>query len=564
MYNSLYIKKCRDNAREYNTEQLYNSPKDSAYFAGDKPSIIIPKFCQQPKNTEHKYILNEDKLLGKRNYSQFVGCFSKVPYDNIDGPLQNNLQQNSYSKNTKKLKLSAEFIYQDSLSKQEEQSNRGLFRLGGSVLDKNPESVDIEVSKNSNDSFWSELQTDSESYETISQISIVEAKIQIGIHQPEIRDYAKKILENIQSIKELTNIGISDQNTFAQRDSDDKYTMNFQFDKLVLIKDGEDAFKILVLEPLNWLENKKSEVMVNFNPGFAKISSYGCIEVTFVMSVSHLNCSTMKFVFEKVSLDDRSVASEKLLFDVPNIKNANSQQDPEKKEKTPDGSLILTKFKENDLQNVNEYQAQPKKVKPSKEAKRKFDFRKFEPGIRGKYKKIKQIRKKGRCHGLENYLMKEIKETFLNNGSLNERHLIQDVMSNYANLQQPDVNHMDIKCCLNNVMKMYDPEIHFLNNKLEKVIDNLYKESKRTSLKKLKRTNNMHWENAVNVINETIDGSVKDQTHRPSKESLQKTSLCEYQEGIGLPVIHSSTFGKTKDLSRECSDVDSEHDSIFD
>ena len=521
------------------------------------------------KDAEYNFISSEDKLSEKRNYMQFEYFYYEIPSDDMDDSIHNNLPenppQNTYIPTSKKLKSSAGFNQQDSVTKQEEQNNHDLFRSDTNLLVKNPENFDNEVSRNSNDSFWSKLQPDIENHNTDTQINKTD--------ESEIKNYCNQIFDNIYNLKKLSKLGIEDQDTFAQNDSDDKFTINFQFDKLLLIKDGDDAFKILVLEPLNWLENKKSEIIFNFHPGFAKLNSYGCIEVIIINTLSHLDYSTIKFAFEKVSLNDRATMSETQLLDVPSMMNENSQQNPGKKKNISECSHVLIKYKESDLQNDNENQTQPKQVKSIKKATTKTKLNKLERGLRGKYKKIKQIRKKGNSHGLENYLIKRLKENFLNNGSMIERYLIKMFVSKYVTLQQPNVDHMVSENQLDELMKKDTSVIHTMNNKLRKIIENFYKESKRISLQKLKKTSanktlkikrtKKHVENSLYIINEATDGSIERKIDKPSKKGLRKLSLNKSEIGIESLVPHNNTFATTENGSRECSDDDSEYDSMF-
>lgn len=457
MNNPFQSKKYKDNSRRYqNYRGVYKTQKGAKIIS----------------------IRSQDKLSAKRNYMQFEDNSSEIPLDQIFNPIRNKIPknplQNAYIASLKRLKPTAESNYQNSLIKQDRQNNHDLFRSGTNILAKNQENFDNEVSANSNDSFWSQLQPDIESHKIDTQINKTD--------ENEIRIFGNRILENIQK---LIKLGINDQNTFAQRDS-----------------------------------------------------------------------------------ADRSKISETQLFDMPSINNENSQQDPVKKKNIPDD--LLTKFKENKFQCDNEDPIQPKIVKFVKKTTTKTNLKKLGCGPRGKYKTIKQIRKNGMCHGLENYLMQKIKENFHNNGSMIERYMIKMFVRKYLTPQQSDVNHKVSESQTAKLLRSDGPEILAVNNKLQKILNDFYKELKRTLLQKLKRTSpskkfttKKHRENSLHVINETIDGSVKRKTDNPSKKSLKSPNLCKSEIVSELLVPHNDSIGTTEDWLKECSDDDSEYDSMF-
>ena len=345
MYNSFHTDKYRENSKQCKNDYVHRTPKDNDHFADDKLSITNPNIGLKPKNAKYNYILN----LNKRNALQFDDCSSKVPYNNMGDSLGNNAY---IASSKKKLKSNTAFNQQDSPIKQKEQSDLEIFQLKRNVLYKVHEDFDNKVPARSNGMFSVKLEPSIEQNDTNSQTKKTD--------ETDILNCSKRILDHFKNIKKLNKLGITDHDTFVQRDSADKFTVNFQFDKLLLIRDGDDLFKIIVLEPLNQLENKKSEIIVNSHTGFVKLSSYGCIEVTIMITLSRLNCNTIKFVLEKVFLDEKSKTPEAQPFDVPYVKNEDPQQDPIQNEKTPDRSL--TKFKKDNLRNGNEYQISQKKL----------------------------------------------------------------------------------------------------------------------------------------------------------------------------------------------------------
>ena len=564
--NNHSFSKHKENSKQNKIEKVYRKPEHNTHFAGEIPPVDNPNILPKSKNSEYKNILNQDKLSDKRNYLSFEDCTYEVPYDNMNDSLQNKAYLIS---SKKKLKPSAEFNQQDSLIKQEEECSSDLFRLNKNVLVDNQEVFDNGVLERSSGIFSAKLQPSIEDYSADGQNN--------KIHETEIQKYSERILDNVQLLKKLTKFGINDQDSFIQHNSADKFTISFHFDKLLIIKDDDEMFKILVLEPYNWLYNKRSEILINFHPGFAKLSSYGCIEITIIITLNHLNCSTIKYVFEKVSLDDRLITSQ--TFDVPFIKDENSGQDPIKKEDIPDESFILKNILYEDPQDDNEYLSEPKKVKPIKKTTKKINLKKFKRGPRGKYKKVSQKRKKGggrkiMCPDLEDYVLERVREEVIHNGTMIERKVIKMLADQYVNSQQNDINHMASKGWLDKFMKRNGPMILELNNKLGNVIDKFCKKPKRASLTKLKRTTlkkkfeikgttKISGENSAHVLNQTIDNSAKQKIDKLSKKSLLKVSRCNSQVKIELPESHNDTFGTIKARSKNYFDDDSGHDQIF-
>ena len=554
----------RKNQGQYKNSKVCKTPNQKSHTTDQNTNTadeIVPvnilNISLENKNDESNCIVNHDKLSDKRNELQFYNCFSEVPGDNLNDSCQNNAY---IASSKKKLKSSNEINLQDSLIKQEEHSFLLFCHLNENFVVKHQEDFNTNISTNLNDILWSNLQPEIKDYNTDSQKNKVD----------EIQNYSNKILDNIENLKKLSAVGINDQDTFLQRGSADKFTISFQLDKLLLVRDGDDTLKILIFEPLNQLENKKSEIMINFHPGFAKLSIYGVIEVTVMITLNHLNCSTIKFVFEKISLHNSSKISGVNSFKLPYTQNENSKRNLGKKENTPSKSFIFTQIKYEDLQDGNGYKIQPKKVKLTKTTN--INLKKLIRGPRGKYKKVYEKRKKGggrkiMSHGLENYVLERIKEV-TNNGTVIERRVVKMFADSYVNSQQHDINHTASKGWLDKFMKRNGIMILELNTKLGTIFDDFCKKARRTSLIKPKRislkkkpevkgTNKIPYENSVQIVNEAIDGRIK------PKKNFSKKILCKSKNKIELQETHINTTGTTKVVSRDCFGNVSEQDHIF-
>ena len=111
--------------------------------------------------------------------------------------------------------------------------------------------------------------------------------------------YVSDLEAKAKTLEPLKELGLYDNAIFVEQFSTEKFTIKFIFDKISIQKDDDNSFNITILEPLNQLKKRKSEVIMNKISGYAKLQKDSLIKVVLFCKKSDVKITTMKYIFGK-------------------------------------------------------------------------------------------------------------------------------------------------------------------------------------------------------------------------------------------------------------------------